>query len=76
MNDFINRREMIKIAGAAVAMTALPFAAHAQVSAQAASPAKSRKRIVRVAHLTDIHIQPELKADQGMIACLHHVQSL
>jgi predicted MPP superfamily phosphohydrolase len=42
---------------------------------QAASQ-KSVKRALRVAHLTDIHVQPERWADAGLTAALHHVQEL
>lgn len=35
-----------------------------------------RRRALRVAHLTDIHIQPERNAVAGLAACLHHAQSL
>jgi 3',5'-cyclic AMP phosphodiesterase CpdA len=31
------------------------------------------KRVLRVAHLTDTHIQPELRAADGVAACLRHV---
>jgi 3',5'-cyclic AMP phosphodiesterase CpdA len=34
------------------------------------------KRVLRLAHLTDLHIQPELAAAKGVAACLHHMQSL
>lgn len=34
----------------------------------------SRKRVIRFAHLTDIHIEPELHAAEGLAACLHHLQ--
>src|SRR4029078_12050283 len=34
-----------------------------------------RKRVLRVAHLTDVHVQPELRAPEGMAACLRHVQA-
>ena len=40
--------------------------------AAAADPAR---RVLRVAHLTDTHIQPELRADQGVSACLKHVNA-
>jgi Icc protein len=33
-----------------------------------------RKRMVRFAHLTDIHMEPELHAAEGLAACLHHLQ--
>lgn len=32
------------------------------------------RRVLRVAHLTDVHVQPERQADRGMAACLRHVQ--
>ncbi len=41
-----------------------------------AAPAPNRKRVLRVAHLTDFHVQPERKAPEGMAACLAHVRSL
>src|SRR5262245_39975243 len=36
---------------------------------------RERKPGLRVGHLTDIHVQPELKAAEGMAACLRHVQA-
>lgn len=35
-----------------------------------------RSRVLRVAHVTDIHVQPERRAPEGMAACLAHIQSL
>ncbi len=35
-----------------------------------------RKRALRVAHLTDIHVQPELRAGEGMSQCVQHVNKL
>lgn len=46
------------------------------LSSAASFAAADRSPVLRVAHLTDIHIQPELQAPQGLIACLHHLQSL
>lgn len=40
------------------------------------APSTARKRVLRIAHLTDIHIQPERRAAEGLAACLRHVQSL
>lgn len=34
-----------------------------------------RKRVLRVAHLTDFHVQPELRAPEGMTSCLRHLQA-
>ena len=39
-------------------------------------PATPRRRVLRIAHLTDIHVQPELEAAKGLAACFGHVQSL
>ena len=36
---------------------------------------QSPGRVLRIAHLTDIHVQPELLAAKGMEACLAHVQA-
>jgi len=33
------------------------------------------KPALRIAHLTDTHIQPELKAGEGVVACLRHVRA-
>ena len=35
----------------------------------------SRSRRLRIAHLTDIHLQPELQAARGLEACFAHVQA-
>ncbi|MCU0771537.1 MAG: metallophosphoesterase [Verrucomicrobia bacterium] len=32
-------------------------------------------RSLRLAHITDVHVQPELGAARGLAQCLHHVQS-
>lgn len=61
-----SRRDAIAAAAAAGAALVLPGRALAQ---------PSRKRVLRVAHLTDMHIQPERGAFDGVAACLRHVQS-
>lgn len=40
-----------------------------------AAPPKVRKRVLRFAHLTDVHLEPEVNAPAGLAACLHHIQS-
>jgi 3',5'-cyclic AMP phosphodiesterase CpdA len=45
------------------------------IAANDESKTAARKRSLRIAHLTDVHVQPELGAGEGLIACLHHVQS-
>src|SRR4051812_31533068 len=73
-NHEITRRQMMKFAGAVAGLGGLALAGKS--SGQSAPAQPTRSRAIRIAHLTDIHVQPELKADQGLIACLHHVQNL
>lgn len=71
----MNRREAIKVLGA----TATGFMAGGTAIAQQPQPHPSsvtgRTRVLSLAHLTDIHVQPERRAGEGMIACLKHVHS-
>lgn len=61
----ITRRELLAASSAGILLPSL-------VSAE---PSPARKRVLRIAHLTDIHVQPEKGAPKGMEACLKHVQS-
>jgi len=74
MKTKVSRREFIGGSGAA----ALGLAAVLSGTAGAMAggwPAK-RKRILRIAHLTDIHVQPEGAAPEGMARALRSVQEL
>ena len=51
----------------------LSLAAAAVPSLAAATAPRTRR--LRIAHLTDIHLQPELGAARGFAACLAHVQT-
>jgi 3',5'-cyclic AMP phosphodiesterase CpdA len=59
----ISRRDFLKGMGAIALGGALGLPAKAV-------PASQRKRALRVAHLTDIHLQPEGVAVEGTITCL------
>jgi 3',5'-cyclic AMP phosphodiesterase CpdA len=77
MTHQISRREALRIttlAAAAAALSSSPLARAASSGGLLARP--ERKRVLRIAHLTDIHVQPELHADKGMAACLRHVRDL
>lgn len=65
----ITRRSLLISGGAALAATTLASPAGAR---QVTSP---RRRILRLAHLTDAHVQPEKAAGEGFAAALHHMQS-
>jgi len=65
----MNRRSFLHQASvAALGLTALPLAAASQPS--------PRRRALRVAHLTDIHVSDKPGAPEGMAAALRHAQNL
>jgi len=82
----MNRRDLLRAgalwsAGSLLLGTSLSGCAsgsgsRSKVAATTAASSAARKRVLRVAHLTDTHVQRELKGDQGLTACLRHVQSL
>ena len=68
--ESITRRNALRIGGLAAAGLAL-----GSPRALLAAGRVERKRSIRIAHLTDIHVEPELRAAEGFAACLRHVQS-
>src|SRR3954462_10768213 len=64
-----SRRELLAI-GTAAALSTVPGIASASGVLQV-----KKKRRVRIAHVTDIHVQPERQAALGMEKCLEHCQS-
>jgi 3',5'-cyclic-AMP phosphodiesterase len=61
------RRNLLRGSLVAGAALALPMAASAQVPA--------RRRALRIAHITDTHIQPERGAAEGVEMAFKHIQS-
>lgn len=72
----VSRRWFLQKSGAAatgVALAGLPKLLRA--SPRGFQKPRSR-RSLRIAYLTDIHIQPELQAPEGLTACLRNLRSL
>ncbi len=65
----IPRRKFLEIATSA---SAIGFAPQMLVAADN-QPAR---RALRVVHMTDVHVQPELRAPEGLTACLRHIQQM
>lgn len=73
MAQDISRRQALQTAGAGALLLAMgdrlarPARAH---------PGSSPARVCRLAHMSDMHIQPERRAGEGMAAAFRHVGTL
>jgi len=78
MQDNFSRRGLLKAsaAGAVLGLVASAQASLGKPAAAAPVVGAKRARSVRLAHLTDTHIQPEHGAIDGFAQCLRHVQNL
>ncbi len=75
-----SRRDVLRLGAIGAIAANLPMLSGCKASAsappeQAATVAAPRKRVLRFAHMTDIHVQPELRASEGMTAALVHLRS-
>ena len=68
----LTRRRALQWGVAGAALAPLPLR---QPAAAAEAAAGKRRRVLRLAHLTDMHVQPELRAAKGLAQCLRHAQS-
>ncbi len=66
----MNRRDVVRRVGAGLAALSINKLASAQTTAT------PKQRVLRIAHLTDIHMQPVIGAAKGFEKCLHHAQGL
>ncbi len=71
-----NRRRFLAAAGATLAGVGLATPRTVRADEVRSAPNRKARRVLRVAHLTDIHLQPERWADKGLVACLHHIQDV
>ncbi|MBX3407890.1 MAG: metallophosphoesterase [Phycisphaeraceae bacterium] len=74
----LSRREAIARAAAAMGLGGAVLAGSGAAMpgiALGRPGAGARKRVLRLAHLTDMHVQPERRAGEGFAAALRHVQS-
>ncbi len=74
MSTLLSRRGLL-VAGAAT-LAASAIGPVARASPPPPPQPAARRRVLRFAHLTDPHLQPERGAGEGLAACLKHAQSL
>lgn len=72
----ISRRTFIGATGGAVAAASLAGCAALSPVADPTAISTSRKRALRIAHLTDVHVTGDKGAPDGFAACLRHAHSL
>ena len=70
----MKRRDLLKSIGLLAASQLLPD--NKVIASDIIIPVKNPKRILRIAHITDIHIGNAENAKSGLIKCLHHIQNL
>lgn len=66
----MDRRSLLKSLGLGALVSAMPG-----TRSIAALTAPGKKRVLRFTHLTDVHLEPEMHAPEGLAKCLHHIQS-
>lgn len=73
----VNRRSFLTAAGASlVGATLGPARIVRADEVRPASQKGAAKRVLRVAHMTDMHVQPGRAGDKGFTAALRHAQDL
>jgi len=74
----MKRRELLKafalLAGSGLAADPLKAAKGSVFGT--ATPELTPKRVLRIAHLTDMHISADKRSLEGMQACFHYIQSM
>ena len=76
MNPNLSRRSMLGTAAGSLAASLLAGSASAAPAPTPTPSAGRAKRALRLAHMTDMHIQPELAGGDGVTACLKHIAAM
>src|SRR4051812_37088838 len=71
----LTRRQWLRWFGGTAAVAAGARLLGTRPGFASAPAAVPRKRLLRVAQITDIHVQPELRAGEGFAACLRHIHA-
>ncbi len=76
MDHNISRRSMIKLSTGAMAGAILLQNPDKTKAEFVSTSRKTPKRVLRFAHMTDVHVKPEMGGGLGMAAALKHARSL
>lgn len=68
MSGRLHRRQVLQTGAAAMVASLLPPV----TSAHVATTRQAQVRSLRIAHLTDAHVQPERGAEEGVRTCIRH----
>jgi len=75
----MSRRSFLAAAAATAAALGIPATSARALAGGGVQPAagvSTRKRAIRIAHMTDTHIEPEMRAGEGVGAAFEHVMGL
>lgn len=75
MERITTRRTVLKASLAAWGLSVVGGAGSSPARAEQPGRKPARSRSIRIAHLTDTHVQPELEAAAGLAACFGHAAS-
>ncbi|MDI1290349.1 MAG: twin-arginine translocation signal domain-containing protein, partial [bacterium] len=70
-----SRRGVLGMAGIAAAAAVVGLPRDSAVAEGAKPVRRPGGKVLRFAHLTDSHVQPELRAGEGIAACLKHMMA-
>ena len=76
INMKITRRQVLGTVGGIGAAGLLGGLEQEAKAKERPSSSRKKRRVLRLAHLTDIHVLPERNAEPWLATCLHHVQGL
>src|ERR687889_793437 len=72
----MKRRDVLKAFGLVSCLTPFGILSSTLQASPQSIAHTSPKRVLRIAHVTDIHVKPGLRAPKGLARCFHHIQSL
>jgi hypothetical protein len=70
----MKRRELLKYIGLTLGTAALSGTTSIVSAAEPNKDKRKSKRVLRIAHITDVHIRPEENAPERFVKCLEEIK--